>query len=140
VSLIVSPCFSCAARKQAHAPLQCAGEEGYRSTGAVLKGEYGWLDNGLKGEDLPLNSRCQHVDYVTVHIYPDNWGVPFSDFRWVTDTYMKVRMRVQMGVHMGAAVQLVMCSGRALWLRCLLLLPLPLPLLLLPLLLLRCRC
>jgi hypothetical protein len=71
--------------------LALAGEEGYKSTGKVLSDSYAWLDNGLKGVDFPRNARCKALDYMTVHVYPDNWGIPFWNFRFATETYMKVR-------------------------------------------------
>jgi hypothetical protein len=67
-----------------------AGEEGYKATGKVLSKSYAWLDDGLKGVDFPRNARCKALDYMTVHVYPDNWEIPFWDFRFTTDTYMKV--------------------------------------------------
>jgi hypothetical protein len=31
------------------------------------------VQNGLKGVDFETNVKCQYLDYMTVHLYPDNW-------------------------------------------------------------------
>jgi mannan endo-1,4-beta-mannosidase len=52
-----------------------SGEEGYRTRGdqsGVFKG-HEWIQNGLKGVDFESNTKCPHLDYMTVHLYPDNW-------------------------------------------------------------------
>ena len=56
----------------------------------MLKGDYAWLDNGWKGVDFVRNARCESLDYMTVHIYPDNWAIPFKDYTFTTKAYMTV--------------------------------------------------
>ena len=70
------------------------GEEGYRSKGPLAQGgvesNFNWINNGMKGVDFPLNSQCQHLDYMTVHVYPDNWNVAYEVLSFTTNNFMRV--------------------------------------------------
>lgn len=32
----------------------------------------------MKGVDFELNTRCPDVDFMTIHVYPDNWYIRSS--------------------------------------------------------------
>lgn len=67
------------------------GEEGYRTNGPYLKLEHNWLNNGLKGVDFESNIKCVDIDYMTIHVYPDNWEVPYWNYQYVIDNFMADR-------------------------------------------------
>lgn len=73
--------------------LVCSGEEGYRSD-CRRPGWHAWLHNGLKGEDFVRNSTIETLDFMTVHIYPDNWGIPVWNASWVNDHFVRDRARI----------------------------------------------
>jgi len=62
-----------------------SGEEGYKVS--HFGGEHGylhaWIHNGSKGVDFVRNINLPHIDFATVHIYPDNWKISTNDFWWV---------------------------------------------------------
>ncbi|KAJ9524622.1 hypothetical protein QJQ45_024221 [Haematococcus lacustris] len=64
------------------------GEEGYRSYGPDMPFNQ-WLNNGMKGVDYEANVKCPDIDFNTLHVYPDNWRIPFNSFQWVIDNFMK---------------------------------------------------
>ncbi|KAL6751902.1 glycoside hydrolase superfamily [Haematococcus lacustris] len=57
------------------------GEEGYRSYGPDMPFNQ-WLNNGMKGVDYEANVKCPDIDFNTLHVYPDNWRIPFNNFHW----------------------------------------------------------
>jgi hypothetical protein len=59
---------------------------------------FNWINNGMKGVDFPLNARCAHLDYMTVHVYPDNWNVPYDVLSFTTNNFMRVRSWVPQDV------------------------------------------
>ena len=40
-----------------------------------------WLNGGYKGVDFVANIALQHIDFATIHVYPDNWQVRYDAFR-----------------------------------------------------------
>ncbi|KAI9139556.1 glycoside hydrolase superfamily [Paraphysoderma sedebokerense] len=67
--------------------LVSSGEEGYRTRG--LNGTYhDWTENGLKGVDFAANAKCKNIDFMTIHLYPDNWKIPFSSQREFIDQFL----------------------------------------------------
>ncbi|PNW80974.1 hypothetical protein CHLRE_07g337750v5 [Chlamydomonas reinhardtii] len=72
------------------------GEEGYRTNGPYLSTapEHNWLNNGMKGVDFDQNIKCPDVDYMTLHVYPDNWNVPFWQYQFVIDNFITDRTKL----------------------------------------------
>ncbi|KAG2434886.1 hypothetical protein HYH02_012086 [Chlamydomonas schloesseri] len=72
------------------------GEEGYRTNGPYLSTapEHNWLNNGLKGVDFDSNIKCPDVDFMTLHVYPDNWNVPFWQYQFVIDNFITDRTKL----------------------------------------------
>lgn len=70
------------------------GSEGWRAKGkydttASVNGNYvNWMNSGLKGEDFVRNLKISTLDFATIHVYPCNWGIPASDYKWVNDNYI----------------------------------------------------
>ncbi|MCX6129576.1 MAG: hypothetical protein NTX25_10995, partial [Proteobacteria bacterium] len=77
------------------APLQLlsTGEEGYRREGR-LGGPYEWINNGFKGADYVGNMFIPWIDFGTVHVYPDLWGIPYADRNLVTAEFLLDRYQV----------------------------------------------
>jgi mannan endo-1,4-beta-mannosidase len=73
--------------------LICTGEEGYK-VGGAFKANHGWINNGSKGVDFERNLALPHVDFATVHVYPDNWNIPASDMAWARDEIVADRARI----------------------------------------------
>mmetsp|Transcript_2656 Transcript_2656/g.7895 ORF Transcript_2656/g.7895 Transcript_2656/m.7895 type:complete len:654 (-) Transcript_2656:3455-5416(-) len=67
------------------------GNEGYRAKGRydpyapVTYPWRNWMNSGLKGEDFVRNSRNPYLDFISVHCYPFNLGIPSSQSFWVND-------------------------------------------------------
>ena len=63
------------------------GEEGYLadldSLSPDCKQKHQWIHNGSKGTDFAKNAAIPDIDFLTNHIYPDNWNIPISDLPWV---------------------------------------------------------
>ena len=69
------------------------GEEGYRTHGDVSKNE--WVHNGMKGVDFDRDILLPNVSFATVHLYPDNWNLPQSDFAsWYVPNVIKNRAEI----------------------------------------------
>lgn len=67
-----------------------SGEEGYMTNGdlgGIYKG-HEWINNGLKGVDFETNAKCSYLDYMTVHLYPDNWEIERSKFAAFIDRFL----------------------------------------------------
>ena len=72
-----------------------SGEEGYKSFGGPFsKSNQQWVDNGLKGVDFATNVQCTALDYSTVHLYPDNWGISPDQFKPFVDKFMQDRAQL----------------------------------------------
>jgi mannan endo-1,4-beta-mannosidase len=63
------------------------GEEGYLADLESIKPEcrekHQWIHNGSKGTDFARNASIPDIDFLTNHIYPDNWNIPTSELSWV---------------------------------------------------------
>ncbi|KAI9139557.1 glycoside hydrolase superfamily [Paraphysoderma sedebokerense] len=70
--------------------LVSSGEEGYR-TGGKNGTAHDWVDNGLKGVDFAANAKCKDIDFMTIHLYPDNWGIPFASQGEFIDKFLSDR-------------------------------------------------
>ncbi len=60
------------------------GEEGYRSShqDPDCLNKNSWINNGMKGVDFARNVTLPDVDFMTTHLYPDNWNIPTTDLDW----------------------------------------------------------
>jgi mannan endo-1,4-beta-mannosidase len=73
------------------------GEEGYKTTHNSCQQRcdwHQWIHNGSKGVDFARNLTLPHVDFATVHIYPDNWQIPAQHIDWVRDHLVADRARI----------------------------------------------
>lgn len=48
----------------------------------------------LKGVDFATNVKCPYLDYATVHLYPDNWGIPPNEFVQYIQSFLKERVQL----------------------------------------------
>ena len=73
--------------------LICSGEEGYKTTtDATLDTfDHNWINNGSKGVNFEKNLTIRHLDFATVHVYPDNWNIPSSQFEWINPHFVQRR-------------------------------------------------
>ncbi len=78
--------------KEAPKQLIATGEEGYRTEGWSER--YQWINNGLKGSDYVSNLYIPWIDFATLHAYPDQWEIPYSDRRWILDHYITDRFKL----------------------------------------------
>ena len=66
--------------------LVSSGEEGYLASlqdlPADCRSKHQWIHNGSKGVDFVRNAGIKNIDFLTVHLYPDNWNIPTSDLNW----------------------------------------------------------
>lgn len=74
--------------------LLTTGEEGYRTSGDTSCCVNNWMNGGVKGVDFDRNVKDPHIDFATVHAYPDNWGVPASDYKWYGPNFIRDRARI----------------------------------------------
>lgn len=76
--------------------LLSTGEEGYRSSheDSSCLSKHNWLHNGSKGIDFHENARLPKIDFMTTHLYPDNWNVPSSDMEWFNRCVISDRARI----------------------------------------------
>ena len=44
--------------------------------------------NDVPGEDYVRNLDIADIDFATIHVYPDSWGVPPSYYTWVNDNFI----------------------------------------------------
>jgi hypothetical protein len=60
------------------------GEEGYRNShqDPSCLSKHSWINNGMKGVDFARNATLPNIDFMTTHLYPDNWNVPTTDLDW----------------------------------------------------------
>lgn len=77
--------------------LIATGEEGY-GTGGPPGGPHHWIDDGRKGVDFARNLTLPHVDFATVHFYPDNWAIPSTHLEWVRARLFRDRARIAHGL------------------------------------------
>lgn len=54
------------------------GDEGYLTTGPTNIG-YAFLNNGIKGGNFQCNLKNKYIDFGTLHVYPNLWGVSTTD-------------------------------------------------------------
>ena len=40
------------------------------------------------GEDYVRNLAIADLDFATIHVYPDSWGVPSSSISWMNDNWI----------------------------------------------------
>lgn len=70
------------------------GEEGYRTNGPKVQIS-NWLNDGLKGVDFERNVKhLPNIDFNTLHVYPDNWAIPYAQRKWVFENYINDRMKI----------------------------------------------
>lgn len=53
-----------------------------------------WINSGMKGVDFDTNVANPNIDYATVHAYPDNWGIPASDYTWYGPNFIASRASI----------------------------------------------
>ncbi|RZA26887.1 MAG: hypothetical protein EOP10_02065 [Proteobacteria bacterium] len=75
-----------------------SGEEGYKVSHGDLS-RHSWIHNGLKGVDFERNITIPNISFVTVHIYPDNWGISSSEFDFVERELIADRARLAHSVN-----------------------------------------
>lgn len=79
------------------------GEEGYLASMEGLRPEcqakHQWIHNGSKGTDYALNATIPNIDFLTTHIYPDNWNIPISDLPWVKTCIFEQRASIARSVN-----------------------------------------
>ncbi len=80
-------------RQQGIKQLVSSGEEGYRTDGNTT-GPNTRLNNGYKGVDFTSNIALASIDFATVHVYPDNWGIDAKDASWIVPNYIADRATV----------------------------------------------
>lgn len=61
------------------------GDEGHRTDGNPDV-PYPWLNTGNSGSNFTCNTLA--ADAGTVHTYPEQWGIPASDYEWIGDNYI----------------------------------------------------
>ena len=64
--------------------LVSSGEEGYRIShdDKFCQSLHTWIHDGSKGVDFGTDAAIQGLDFMTTHLYPDNWAVPKTDLDW----------------------------------------------------------
>ena len=76
--------------------LVTSGEEGYRSShqdpNCLTKNQ--WLHDGSKGVDFERNAAIPAIDFLTNHLYPDNWNVVMADLDWFNTCVIADRARI----------------------------------------------
>ena len=40
------------------------------------------------GEDFTRNLGIADLDFASIHVYPDSWGVPASAYTWVNENWI----------------------------------------------------
>jgi mannan endo-1,4-beta-mannosidase len=59
--------------------------QGYSSVATTYKGQ-SWLLNGQKGLQWTDNTRDPHIDYGSIHLYPEHWNLDRNGGRaWIVD-------------------------------------------------------
>ncbi|CAK0742592.1 hypothetical protein CVIRNUC_001407 [Coccomyxa viridis] len=71
--------------------LVSSGEEGYRADGPTNAPHNNWINGGYKGVDPVGNIACLNIDFLTLHIYPDNWAIGSWEFDWVNANVIRDR-------------------------------------------------
>lgn len=76
--------------------LLTTGEEGYMTKGQVGGAYSGheWMQTGLKGTDFETNANCKSIDFLTIHLYPDQWEIPYFKFADVMSHFVQERAQV----------------------------------------------
>ncbi|MFW7379643.1 MAG: glycoside hydrolase 5 family protein [Oligoflexus sp.] len=78
--------------------LVSTGEEGYLasldSLAPECRGKHRWIHNGSKGVDFIRNASIANIDFLTVHLYPDNWNIPPSDLPWFKQCVIEHRANI----------------------------------------------
>ena len=76
--------------------LVSSGEEGYRvgHDDASCLDRHGWIHDGSKGVDFARDATIPTLDFMTTHLYPDNWAVPPSDLSWFDRCVIKDRAQI----------------------------------------------
>jgi mannan endo-1,4-beta-mannosidase len=65
--------------------LIASGEEGFKTSHNYQHGSLDWMHNGEYGIDFVRNIALPNIDFATVHVYPQNFGVRSYDFWWIRD-------------------------------------------------------
>ena len=55
---------------------------------------HSWLNNGYDGVDFVCNLKAPSVDFATMHLYPDSWGIPTDGYKWLGPNYIQDRAAV----------------------------------------------
>jgi mannan endo-1,4-beta-mannosidase len=76
--------------------LVTSGEEGYRSSHQDPKclDKNQWLHDGSKGVDFERNAAISGIDFLTNHLYPDNWNIQVADLDWFNTCVIVDRARI----------------------------------------------
>ncbi|KAK9902791.1 hypothetical protein WJX75_006160 [Coccomyxa subellipsoidea] len=70
------------------------GEEGYRADGPTNPPHNNWINGGFKGVDPVGNIACPNIDFLTLHVYPDNWAIEAYEFDWVNVNFIRDRAAI----------------------------------------------
>eukprot|EP00884_Botryococcus_braunii_P017443 jgi/Botrbrau1/4382/Bobra.105_2s0028.1 len=71
-----------------------SGEEGYRADGPVNEPYNSWMNSGAKGVDFAGNIWSPNISFATIHVYPETWGIPATNYAWVLDNFIRDRARI----------------------------------------------
>lgn len=76
--------------------LVTTGEEGYRANhqDERCRAKHQWINNGSKGVDFAKNAEIKTIDFMTTHLYPDNWAIPITDLDWFDACIIKDRANI----------------------------------------------
>ncbi len=78
------------------------GEEGYLARPDGLESEcrekHQWIHNGSKGTDYARNATIKDIDFLTTHVYPDNWNIAPSELPWVKKCIFEHRASIAKSV------------------------------------------
>lgn len=87
--------------------LVSSGEEGYRCDSQSDR--HNWVNDGLKGIDFTRNiQQIADLDFATLHIYPDNWGMSYDDRQWVFANFIDDRVRIVFAANDGRGKPVVL--------------------------------
>jgi mannan endo-1,4-beta-mannosidase len=82
------------------------GEEGYRVDG--WSDRHNWINDGTKGADFVRNIQIPTIDFVTLHIYAENWAIPYWDRGWLRDYFLSDRVAIAHRINNGQGKPVVL--------------------------------